>query len=265
MAATETHYPVTDTTPSTASRIFDRIFGYDFFISYSHADAPGYAAQLHDQLNARRFNAFLDKRVYVAGDDLNAATLRRVRASSKLIIVVGPHALESRWVAQEVEVASRAKRPIIAIDLLGELSKRADTSPLAARLKDVLHISEPTGVAAAAPSDDTLLALTRSFQATRRESLRWRLAWAAIIFFAGLAAFSYWQKRLADDRADQYLAFCNRVVEMVTAGNKKINDLRISEFGGLIADVTATLAKLPDPKTDPDLRCVPVGAGESGG
>ena len=45
---------------------------------------------------------------------------------------------------------------------------------------------------------------------------------------------------------------------MVRAGNDKINDLRTSEFGGLIADVTATLAQLPDP--DKDLDCKPKGS-----
>lgn len=38
-----------------------------------------------------------------------------------------------------------------------------------------------------------------------------------MVFFAALA----WQKNLADDRAEQYLAFCNRVAGMVKAGNKK--------------------------------------------
>lgn len=245
---------------ATISRLFDRVLGYDFFISYAHADLPGYAEQLHDRLRARGFKPFLDKQEYVAGDDLNTATLRRVRASSKLVVIAGPQALTSHWVLQEVEAAMDAQRPVIAIDLLGDLSEREQQSVLARRLRDIIHVRETEGMRNAVPSEETLAALARSFQATRREALRWRLALAGMLFLATLAGYSYWQKALADDRAEQYLAFCNRVVDMVNAGNKKIDDLRVSEFGRLIADVTDTLAQLPDPRTDPDLRCVPAGS-----
>jgi hypothetical protein len=162
-------------------------------------------------------------------------------------------------VLQEVEAAIKAERPIIAIDLVGNLSDHERNSPLAGLLRDRIHIREPCGLQAARADETTLEAITRSFQATRRETLRLRLALAATLFFAVLAGYSYWQKNLADDRADQYLTFCNRVVDMVNAGKEKIDSLRISEFGKLIADVTDTLAQLPDPETDPDLRCIPAG------
>lgn len=244
-----------------ASRLFDRVLGFDFFISYAHADAPGYAEDLDSQLRGLGFKTFLDKHEYVAGDDLNEATLRRVRASSKLVVIVGPKALGSHWVLQEVEAAIEAERPIIAIDLIGDLSDQEQNSRLAERLRDRIHIREPGKLETAQADKATLEAITRSFQATRREALRLRLALAAMLFFAVLAGYSYWQKNLADDRAEQYLAFCNRVVDMVNAGNRKIDSLRISEFGRLIADVTDTLAQLPDPDTDPDLRCIPAGEG----
>ncbi len=265
MGIVEPTQPTRSSADGWVSRLFDRVLGYDFFISYAHADAPGYAESLYAQLRTKGFKSFLDKQVYVAGDDLNTVTLRRVRASSKLVVIVGPKALTSHWVLQEVEAAREAQRPIIAIDLLGDLGARDASSVLAERLRDIIHIRETGGLEQSVPSEETLDALARSFQATRRESLRWRLAWAAMLILATLAAYSYWQKRLADDRATQYLAFCNRVVSLVTIGQKKIDDLRISEFGGLIADVTETLAQLPDPKTDPDLRCIPIGVNQPPG
>ncbi len=240
-------------------QLLDRILGFDFFISYAHADIPEYAEQLVALLRSRGFKAFLDKEVYVAGDELHTATPRRIKASSKLVVLVGPQALNSNWVLQEVEAAIRANRPVIAIDLVGDLSNRAG-SGLAKLLRDRIHIREPGGLAAKAPSEKTLEALTRSFQATRREALRLRLAFAATLFFAVLAGFSYWQKNLADDRADQYLNLCEKVVQQVTTGQKKIDDLRLSRFGELIANITDTLAQLPDPATDPDLSCIPVGS-----
>lgn len=244
-------------TMNPVSRLFERVLGFDFFVSYAHADAPGYAEKLDEQLRTLGFKVFLDRREYVAGDDLTVATLQRVRTSSKLIVIVGERALQSHWVLQEVEAAIEADRPVIAIDLFGDLATQETIGPLSERLRDRIHIREPGGLEAATPADDTLTALTRSFQATRRQTLRLRLALGGVLFFAALAGFSYWQKHVADERAAQYLEFCNRVVGMVNAGNKKIDDLRISEFGKMIADVTETLAQLPDPKTDRDLRCIP--------
>ncbi len=258
--------PSRDDTPAVdirAGHLFDRVLGYDFFISYAHADSPGYAEQLDSALGRAGFKAFLDKQVYVAGDDLNTATLRRVRASSKLVVIVGPAALQSHWVLQEVEAALAAQRPVIAIDLLGGLADGpAAANPLAARLRDIIHIRETGGLQADVPSDATLQALARSFQSTRREALRWRLALAGVAFFAVLAGFSYWQKTLADARAEQYLKFCEEIRTAVRTGNATIGSLRGTEFGDLVADVTETLARLPDPDTDPKLRCVPVGSDE---
>ena len=248
-----------------AASLLDRVSGFDFFVSYAHADAPGYADSLALQLQRRAFRVFLDKQVYVAGDELNSATLRRIRASSKLVVLVGPKALESHWVLREVETAIAANRPVIAIDLVGDLTAQAPGNRLAGLLRDRIHIreaapdhtqAEDTQSASAA----TIEALTRSFQATRRDALRLRLAFAGTLFFAVLAGFSYWQKGLADSRAEQYLRLCERIVTKVNEGQQKIDDLRISRFGELIADVTNTLAQLPDPAKDPDLHCIPVGS-----
>ena len=83
----------------------DLLFGFDYFISYAHADGRRYAAELSRRLEALGFSVFLDERVYVAGDDLHSATRRRIRMSKKLVVVVRDHALASEWVGKEVEVA----------------------------------------------------------------------------------------------------------------------------------------------------------------
>ena len=243
----------------TPDKLFDRVLGFDYFVSYAHADNPGYAESLVRQLKDSGFKAFLDKEVYVAGDELTSATTRRILASSKIVVLVGPQALSSHWVLQEVETAIEARRPVIAIDLIGDLDQAAHQGRLAELLRDRIHIREADGADAETPSTATIEALTRSFQATRRESMRLRLAFAVTLFFAVLAGFSYWQKNLADDRARQYLDFCEKVVEQVTSGQQKIDSLRETRFGHLIADITDTLAQLPDPQNEPDLRCIPVG------
>ena len=64
LSTTSEKHPQLNPVVSSAqvSRLFDRVLGYDFFISYAHADAPGYAEQLNNQLLGSGFKAFLDKR-----------------------------------------------------------------------------------------------------------------------------------------------------------------------------------------------------------
>ena len=101
----------------------DLLFGYDYFISYAHADGRRYAAELSRRLEALGFSVFLDERVYVAGDDLHSATRRRIRMSKKLVVIVREHALRSEWVGREIEVALAGGRAPIAIDINGYVSE----------------------------------------------------------------------------------------------------------------------------------------------
>jgi hypothetical protein len=241
--------------PRGLARWLDRLSGFDFFISYAHADAPDYAEALCAALTEQGFRAFLDKQVYVAGDELGSATLRRIEASSKLIVLIGPRALDSHWVLQEVRTAIDLNRPVIAIDPLGGLSEAQDNSELARLLRDRIHVREPDGLAAKVPSAQTLDALARSFQATRREHLQRTLALGGALFFALLAGLAYWQKTVADARYLAHKELCDEVVTRVAEGQQKIRDLDIGRFGELIADVANTLAELPDPEKD--LKCTP--------
>ena len=51
---------------ATISRWFDRVLGYDFFISYAHADLPGYAEQQLQQ--AYVFLRRVENRLQMADD-----------------------------------------------------------------------------------------------------------------------------------------------------------------------------------------------------
>ena len=98
-------------------RLGDLLFGYDFFVSYAHADGEDYPRALADRLQEKGFRVFLDSRVYVAGDDLRLATRRRIRMSKYLLVVVRPHALESFWVLTELQRCLESGRIPIAINV----------------------------------------------------------------------------------------------------------------------------------------------------
>lgn len=88
----------------------DYVFGYDYFISYGHRDGKNYPSRLWDLLTASGFKVCLDDREFLAGENLDAATTRRVRMSRFLVLVARPRAMESDWVFAEVRQRSLSCR-----------------------------------------------------------------------------------------------------------------------------------------------------------
>src|SRR4051794_30955712 len=56
------------------ARAVDWVFGYDFFVSYSHGDGMRLPRRIKDRLEQAGFRVFLDQTEYVAGDDLRRET-----------------------------------------------------------------------------------------------------------------------------------------------------------------------------------------------
>ena len=121
------------------------MFGYDYFISYSHADGMEYPAGLAARLEQSGFRVFLDSSDYHAGDDLMAGTRQRVQMSTYLVLVAGPHALRSVWVLRELQSHVGAGRPPIVINLNHALDS-PDANPELMRLVEHrIYIPEALG------------------------------------------------------------------------------------------------------------------------
>jgi hypothetical protein len=179
-------------------KILDFVFGYDFFISYSHRDGMIYPQQLADRLKREfNFRVFLDTREYRAGDDLLTGTSRRVRSSKMLVLVAREHALGSGWVLKEVKACIQARRTPIVLDINQTFDRCLSASPLKGLLEDRLFISETLSDIDDAPSDATVQEIRRSFQGTRQESLRLRVFVGAAVVFAFVAAIAAWQTKQA--------------------------------------------------------------------
>jgi hypothetical protein len=102
--------------------LLDQLFGYDFFISYAHADGSNYALKTKQLLEQRRFRVCVDLNEFPAGDSIGELTRRRIRGSRRLIVICRPAALSSRYVHLEVkEFVSRKGRPLV-IDVNGTLA-----------------------------------------------------------------------------------------------------------------------------------------------
>lgn len=234
--------------------LIDFLFGYDFFISYAHADGMFYPQQLADSLQERGFTVFLDKRVYVAGDDLKRATRRRIRMSKKLVVIARPQAMESNWVQTELEVCIAAKRVPIVIDVNRTFARAPAKHTVKKMLEDKIFIPEHIDSLDGKPSEHTLQELQSSFAATRQESLRLRFVSLSALIFLAVALIAAWQWRVAVDEklnaiyaAGEFERYCKEAVRQVNVGQDKINKLRESSlFGELIGAIAEEMANLPE-------------------
>jgi hypothetical protein len=165
--------------------LVDFALGFDFFISYAHADGPSYPAALTVALERVGFRVCLDARTYVPGDDLRFATQRRIKMSKYLLIVAGPHALTSLWVSREIDVALGFGRRVIVVDVNGAFAGAPSDVPLRRRLLDHIYLTESVSEDSPVPSTAVIAELQRSFAASRKQSRKvsrrsergWKSVW----------------------------------------------------------------------------------------
>ena len=148
MPSIPTHANSTRQPAPVPARLFGRILGFDFHLVFARR-CQSYANG-STRLCSAPGSRLLDNEVYVAGDDQHR-DLRRVRSSSKLIVVVGPGAALAVGAGRG---AIDADKPIIAIDLLGDLSERHGES--SRPCCGTASMSETGGVDAQEPSHETL-------------------------------------------------------------------------------------------------------------
>ncbi|UCF89848.1 MAG: toll/interleukin-1 receptor domain-containing protein, partial [Desulfobacterales bacterium] len=196
------------TTGSLLQRAADRVFGYDFFISYSHNDGLNYPKSLKSQLEVAGYKVCLDQDIYVAGDDLRNVTRRRVRMSRKLVVIARPGAMQSDWVEREVEIFKAKGRTPIVINVNQSIEQFRSKSVLADQVWEAewLRLEENLCQLDADVSDQVIHELIRSFDATRQETKRLRILEGIAIGFAALAlaAGAGWYIASTErDRAEQ--------------------------------------------------------------
>ena len=172
----------------------DWIFGFDFFISYAHKDGTGYPSRLTASLAKLRLDAFLDKTIYSAGDDLSVETQRRVRMSQSLVVVCGPEALKSTWVTREVEVALDAGRRIVVIDVKGAFESAPADLPLRVLLENHIRIREFLGDTDVGPSPGTVEQIEMSFRSMKqltRRIIAFAVSVAVFVVVVGVAGLLF--------------------------------------------------------------------------
>lgn len=173
----------------------DFVFGYDFFISYSHCDGRNYPRCLQERLQQAGFKVFLDLSEYAPGIDLPRETVRQVKKSRKLLVVARRGALASEWVGREVEVALAHGNIPIVININSAVEDSAASSALSKTALDSqwFTLNEFVKDADGAPSDQAIEALVRGFKNTRQETKRIRVLAATSLILAITTAVAVWQ------------------------------------------------------------------------
>ncbi len=185
-------------------RLLDRLFGYDYFISYAHGDGLEYPAKLAKRLEQSGFRVFLDAAEYHAGVELISGTRRRVRMSTYLVLVAGPYSMRSVWVLRELQDYEVAGRPPIVVNVNNALETPDANPELLRLLEHRIYIPETLGADEHLPTDRVLAEIRRSFKATRQETRRIRYLAATTVAFGvlafagfGFACASIWYEREA--------------------------------------------------------------------
>ena len=210
------------------SKFNDWIFGYDFFISYSHKDGMTLPQELETRLEEAGFNVFLDQSEYAPGMDLRRETRRQVRKSKHIVVLLRPNALHSSWVFKEVESAIAHNRIPILVDVNNTL--RSDTQ--SSDLKKIILENDWLRLNADMQSLDEELPssafreLLKSFKFTRQNVRRQR--------FLGGVAFTF---------LITTLLACTFAYEAIRQRNFANQNFQIAQDAaeGLVVDITQQL------------------------
>jgi WD40 repeat protein len=217
-------------------RSIDWFEGYDFFISYSWADARPMAQALHAALTDRglprrkRFRCFLDSGGFRSGERWRAAAIRAAASASEMILLVTPGSMSSTAVRDEVMEFRRLNKPITPISADNSVRALRNHALIGALPDDLLWIHKPI---AAEHAPELANELTHSFRRTRRQVLALRVLSTALAFVtllmiaASLLAYAAYRARNAERLAREDTAqslYRNQISGVLS--NYRLHDAR---------------------------------------
>ncbi|RKH74141.1 toll/interleukin-1 receptor domain-containing protein [Corallococcus interemptor] len=173
---------------------WNRLWGYDLFISYSRRDALSYAQQLDRMLTAAGFLCFRDEDRVWAGDHLPSKLLTAARRSRVLLVVLSPQALDSDWVKAELATYLAVEGERQVIPLFFDPRHPEGLPDAFGRLRDYLGLYEAYDrLHQAEPESRLLEEIRRRFQGIRQRTLR-RGTLAALALGLGGTAMVGWSQ-----------------------------------------------------------------------
>lgn len=104
--------PTTSSTPAAGSSLY-----HSCMLSYSTEDEQ-FVKKLYADLQAQGVSCWLAEQDIKQGDKLREDIYRAIRQQDKLLLVLSHHAIESKWVEEEVDVALDRERQQVGALLL---------------------------------------------------------------------------------------------------------------------------------------------------
>jgi hypothetical protein len=189
---------------------WQRLFGYDFFISYAWADARPYAETLAAALQSRAhgYRCFIDQKEMGGGEAWRSAVRKALARSSVLVLVASPRALGSDNVFEEISTYVNRNRPIVPISFDNSVGSLAASHRLYSSLEERLRVDEIDGtdrLVRGSPSESVLKFLSTSFGFVRVSRIRTVILSSAVILFGGLlaaATVAFFAERAARTNAE---------------------------------------------------------------
>ena len=228
-------------------QISNRLWGYDFFISYHWESGGKYAISLAQKLQDQRFDCFLDRTEYAMGDDWKRQGEYALRNSQRLVLIATPEAVsQSGPVAREVEIFSARSTRIIPVVFGTSFTdeQRRNSSVLLRIPESTLHILE-TDCSLLSPSATVIEQLVATHKVLRRRSLRNRIVVGVCIVFIAvflcLVASSYWT-HLASLDAEAKRAVAKQSIQDV--GASAMDTYMAIEQSGFLTTPQASVLRL---------------------
>ena len=171
----------------------DRLWGYDFFISYHWTSGGLYAVNLAQRLREKHYDVFLDRADYASGDDWKAIGERALRNTQRLVLIATREAVTiSKPVEREVRLFTDRNRQVISI-VFGDRFEELDRSlhlTLNRMSDSQLYIEDGKETLASGPSDKIVTELIRTQGVMRRRNLRAMLTLIPVVAVIAFAAFA---------------------------------------------------------------------------
>jgi hypothetical protein len=178
-------------------RLFDVIFGYDFFVSYTWADGSKYAHSLYEKLKAQGFTVFLDEEEYATGDNWTLLGRRALKKTQQLILVGTPRVHESAPVLKELTAFQSTGRRIIPIEIGDSLNpQKYPKSPLLPFVSDEFLKIKQRLQQDAIPNEappEVIRKLRSDFKHVRQAQKRIRFLLGACLVLLGFLSIAVWQ------------------------------------------------------------------------
>jgi hypothetical protein len=175
------------------SQITRVLFGYDFFLSYSHSDGKRYAQVLERDLAAADCVAFRDESEHGQGLLLELWLKLSIRRSSAIVIIGTEGAIQSAHVQREIQNAIAWKKQLIPIDLMGVRKRWPAFDTERVWIEDPeASVPPPAG-----PSPRVVVELSAKLRHDKKNLWTRHLIASAGVLVVVLSAIAVWQWRRA--------------------------------------------------------------------